>query len=257
MFADSIRIDPGYALALAGIADCHSMLFMYFDSNPANLEKADAASRKALELTSDLAEAHVARGLVLSLKKDYAEAQREFQTAIRLDPTSYEARYFFGRTCKSAGKLVEAAQQFEQACRLRPDEYQAAMNLASTYAGMDRKADTQAAYQRAVAVAAKHLELHPDDARAFYLGATGWASLRESARALEWVGRALAIDPDDPVTLYNVACVYALHGEIDKAIDCLENALRHGFAHKEWIEHDTDLTSLRGHPRYQALLRGM
>src|SRR5262249_34555085 len=147
MFAHSIEIDPGYALAHAGIADCNSMLFMYFDSNPANLQKADAASRKALELAPDLAEAHVARGLVLAQKNDYTEPEREFQTAIRLDPTSYDARYFFGRTCRSAGKAVESAHQFEQACRLRPDEYQAAMNLATGYAGMGRKADAQAAYQ--------------------------------------------------------------------------------------------------------------
>ena len=60
MFNRAIGIDPGYALAYAGIADCHSMLFMYFDSNPANLEKADEASRKALELAPDLAEAHEA-----------------------------------------------------------------------------------------------------------------------------------------------------------------------------------------------------
>src|SRR5262249_35835543 len=129
MFALAIGIDPGYALAHAGIADCHSLLYMYFDSNPANLEKAGEASRKALEFAPDLAEAHVARGLAVSLKKDHAEAEREFQTAIRLGPTSFEACYFFGRTCQSAGKLVEAAQQFEQACRLRPDEYQAAIKL--------------------------------------------------------------------------------------------------------------------------------
>ena len=76
----------------------------------------------------------------------------------------------------------------------------------------------------------------------------------EPARALEWAGRALAMDPEEPVTLYNVACVYALQGQIEPALDCLENALKHGFAHKEWIEHDSDLTSLHGHPRYQALL---
>src|SRR5262245_45516106 len=76
-FAGAIAIDPGYALAHAGVADCHSMLFMYFDSNPANLEKADDASRKALELAPELAEAHLARGLALSLKKDYARAEGE------------------------------------------------------------------------------------------------------------------------------------------------------------------------------------
>ena len=122
------------------------------------------------------------------------------------------------------------------------------------YLALGRKADAQVAFQRAAAVASKHLELHPDDARALYLGATMWAALGESARALEWASRALAIDPDDPVTLYNVACVYALQSEIEKAVDCLEYALKHGFAHKEWIEHDSDLTSLHGHPRYQSLL---
>src|SRR5262249_21555762 len=148
MFAHAIGIDSGYGLAYAGIADCHSLLYMYFDSNPANLEKADEASRKALELAPDLAEAHVARGLVLSLKKDYPQAEGDFHTAIRLDPTLYEARYFFARTAKAQGKLVEAAHLFEQACQLRPDEYQAATHLATTYTGLGRKADAQAAFQR-------------------------------------------------------------------------------------------------------------
>jgi serine/threonine protein kinase/Flp pilus assembly protein TadD len=257
MFAQSIRIDPGYALAHAGIADCHSMLFMYFDSNPANLEKADEASRKAQELAPDLAEAHVARGLVLSLKKDYGEAEREFQAAIRKDPRLYEARYFFGRTALAQGKSAEAAQQFEHACQLRPDEYQAASHLAGTYVGLGRKEDSQAAFRRTAAVVSKHLELHPDDARALYLGAAVWASLGESERAIEWAMRALAMDPNDPVTLYNVASVYAVQGEIEKALECLENAVKNGFAHKGWIEHDTDLISLRNHPRYRALLQGM
>jgi len=76
----------------------------------------------------------------------------------------------------------------------------------------------------------------------------------EPARGLEWAGRALALDPNEPVTLYNVACVYALQGQTEPALDCLENALKHGFAHKAWIEHDADLVSLHGNPRYDALL---
>jgi serine/threonine protein kinase/Flp pilus assembly protein TadD len=256
-FAGAISIDPSYALAHAGVADCRSMLFMYFDSNPANLEKADDASRKALELAPKLAEAHVARGLALSLKKEYAQAEEAFQTAIRLDTKLYEARYFFGRTALAQGKLVDAAHQFDQACQLRPDEYQAASHLAGTYTGLGRKADAQAAFQRGAIVVSKHLELHPDDARALYLGAAMWASLGESARAVEWANRALTMDPNDPVTLYNVASVYAVQGELEKALDCLESAVKHGFAHKGWIEHDSDLASLRGHPRYQSLLQTM
>src|SRR5262249_10762708 len=56
MFARAIAADPGYALAHAGIADCHSLLFMYWDTSPANLQQADEASRRALELDPGLAE---------------------------------------------------------------------------------------------------------------------------------------------------------------------------------------------------------
>jgi serine/threonine protein kinase/Flp pilus assembly protein TadD len=257
MFARAIARDPGYALAYAGIADCHSLLYMYWDTSTANLQQADEASRKALELDPDLAEAHVARGLAVSLKKNYAEAEQEFQTAIRLDPTLFAAHYFFGRTCQAQGKLLEAAQLFEKACQLRPDDYQPATHLGAIYGGLGRKADADAARQRAAEIVGKHLELHPDDARALYLGAIAWCQLGEPARALEWAGRALAMDPEEPVTLYNVACVYALQGQIEGALDCLENAVKHGFAHKAWIEHDSDLSSLHGQPRYQALLQTM
>lgn len=257
MFRRAIAIDPGYALAHAGIADCHSLLYMYWDSNPTNLQRADEASRKALELNPGLAEAHVARGLAVSLKKNYSEAEQEFREAIRLDGTLYEARYFFGRTLMAQGQLVEAAYQYEQACTLRPDDYQAATHLVSIYAGQGREEHAVAAGRRAVQVAARHAELHPDDARALYLGAIVWCKIGEVERGLEWAGRALAMDPDEPVTLYNVACLYALQGQIEPALDCLENAVRHGFAHKEWIEHDSDLTALRGHPRYQALLESL
>ena len=257
MFARAIAIDPAYALAYAGIADCHSLLYMYWDISAANLQQADEASRKALELDPDLAEAHVARGLAVSLKKNYDEAEQEFQTAIRLDPTLFAARYFFGRTCQAQGKKLEAAHLYEQACQLRPDDYQAAAHLGSLYGALGRKADAEAACQRALGVVGKHLELHPDDARALYLGAVVWCQVGEPARGLEWAGRALAMDPVEPLTLYNVACFYAIQGQLEVALDCLENALKHGFAQKEWIEQDSDFASLHGHPRYQALLQAL
>jgi TolB-like protein/Flp pilus assembly protein TadD len=254
MYLKAIEIDPGYARAYAGLADCHSLLYNYWDISEDNLRQADEASRKALELDPELAEAHVARGLAVSLEKRYDEAGREYETAIRLDPNLYEARYFYGRACLAQGKLVEAAQLFEQACQLRPDDYQAACHLGSIYVGLGRKADAQAASQRCLQVIETHLALHPDDTRAHVLGAVVLCQLGDAARGLEWAGRALAMDPEEPMTLYNVACVYALQGQVEPAIDCLERALEHGFAHKEWIEHDSDLDALHDHPRYQALL---
>src|SRR5204862_7417016 len=97
----------------AGTADCHSLLYLYWDTSESHLRQADEASRKALELDPDLAEAHVARGLTFSLKKEYALAEREYETAIRLDPKLVAAHHSYARTCKTHGKLAEAARCFE------------------------------------------------------------------------------------------------------------------------------------------------
>jgi adenylate cyclase len=79
--------------------------------------------------------------------------------------------------------------------------------------------------------------------------------LGENALALEWSDRALAMDPEEPAVLYNVACNFALLNHADKAIDCLERAFQKGFGYKEWMEHDPDFVSLRAHPRFQAIMR--
>ena len=73
-------------------------------------------------------------------------------------------------------------------------------------------------------------------------------------KALDWAKRSLDIDPEDPQLLYNVACVYAIEGMKEDALQCLERAIDKGYGHREWIEHDSDLNSLRTDRRFQALL---
>jgi non-specific serine/threonine protein kinase len=254
MFERAIAIDPTYARAYAGIADCCAFLYRYWDSSDTNMEQADVASRKALELDPELAEAHASRGLVVSLKKQHDEAQREFQIAMRLDPKLFEAYYYYARSYYGQGRFAEAVHWFEEACRVRPEDYQAPQLLASAYSALDRQAEAQAAYRRALQVIQKHLELHPDDARAVYFGAACMCQLGDKDRGLQWAARAVAMEPEEPQVLYNVACVYALLGEADRALDCLEKSITHGWGQKEWMEHDPDLASLREHPRFRTLV---
>ena len=127
-------------LAYAGIADCCSFLYMYWDGSRANLEGADSASRKALELGPEVADAHAARGLALSLSRQYDEAHREFETAIRINPKLHEAHYFYGRTCRQQGKPEEAVRHFEEAARVRPEDYQAVLLASPPYRELGREA---------------------------------------------------------------------------------------------------------------------
>ncbi len=254
MFAAAIEIDPRYARAHAGIADCCSLLYMFLDASEPNLRQADESSRKALELDPDAAEAHVARGLALSLSKQFDQAQGEFETAVWLDPKLFEAHYFYARLYYTQGKLAEAAPLFEKACAVRPEDYQAPALLSSVYHGLGRREEGMAANRRALEATEKHLALHPDDSRAYYLGAGSLAQLGRREQALQWARRALDIDPEENRVLYNVACMYATLGQSEEALDCLERAVQHGYRRTAWMEHDPDLASLHGHPRFQALL---
>jgi serine/threonine protein kinase/Flp pilus assembly protein TadD len=257
MFNRAIEIDPDYALAHAGVAYCCAFLYMYFDARASNLNQADAASRKAVELDPQLAEAHVARGFAVSLRKEFEEAERELELAIELDPRSYDAAYFYGRALLTQGKWERAVDMFARGSELRPEDYTTPNFLSQAYEGMGQHDKAIEARKHAIELARKHLELNPDDSRALVLGATALAAAGEPDRAAEWAGRGLAIDPEDPMTLYNVACVYALSGRPDAALSCLEKAVDNGFGHKEWLEHDTDLESLRADPRFQSLASAM
>jgi len=254
MFTRAIEVDPNYARAYAGIADSCSILYMYFDARESNLKQADKASQQALTLDPDLAEAHSARGLYYSLSKKYDQAGAEFETAMRLDPKLYEAPYFYARAYIAQGMSYEAAPLFERAAALRPEDYQAKAFLAAAYTQQGRIGEASKASRKAITAIEQWLDTHPDDARALNLGATIWSNLGETDNAVEWGKRSLDIDPEDPQLLYNVACVYAIEGMKDEALKCLEKAIDKGYGHKEWIEHDSDLNSLRSDPRFKSLL---
>ena len=255
MFERAIEIDPNFARAHAGIADCCSFLYMYWDSSNANLEGADASSRKAVKLDPEIAEAHTSRGLALTLRSQYREAREEFEAALRLDPMLYEAHYFYARACQTEGKFEEAVSHYRDAWRVRPEDYQAIYLSAEVLVRLGRPEEALEAARQGLIVADAHLELNPDDARAWYLSGSALMRLGQPDQALERVQRALAIDPEDPGVLYNVACAYALAGLSEKALDYLDKSIHNGLAHRDWLDSDSDLDSIRDEPRFQALMQ--
>src|SRR5438874_1452752 len=255
MFAKAVELDPLYARAYAGIADCDSFLFLHYHLE-AGVDSILATSAKALALDNRLAEAHASRGLALSLGQQHEEAIAEFEEATALDPNSFEAHYFYARACVTQGKLERAATLFERAAENKPDDYQALCLLIQIYRSLGRDRDSKSTARKAIERAESELTLHPENPRAAYLGANALATLGEKDRAREWAARALAIDPDDVLIQYNVACVYSLLGDLEQAFDLLEGLLPNaGYELKRgWIKHDSDLDPLRSHPRFQKTL---
>jgi serine/threonine protein kinase/Tfp pilus assembly protein PilF len=257
MFTKAIDIDPEYARAHAGVADCYSLLYTYFDAREFNLRQADIASNKALDLEPELAEAHVARGLAVSLSKHFDEAEHEFETAMRLDPKLFEAAYWFARSRLSQGMYEEAVKLLERAAALHPEDYQTAGFLGQALTALGKHEEAAASYRRQVKLIDVHLELNPDDPRACILGAVANAIIHDKERAVKFAKQAMQVDPDDPMLLYNVACTYAQLGMPDEALDALERSVEKGWGDKNWIEHDSDLDTIRDSARYKAVVQAM
>ncbi len=253
MFVKATEVDPQYALAFAGIADCCAMLVHYYgESGDVHLAEADRASSRALELDPELAQGHAARGFTLWLMGKFDEAKVEFEAAMKMDPGQAQTPYLYGRACFQRGEFAQAARLFEEACQGR-EHHEARFFAAQSYQAMGNTEAALMGYRLALRAVEKHVELNPDDARAFTIGAVSLCRLGERQAGIEWAERAVAIDPDDAGIKYNVACLFALEGEHTKAIQCLEAAVKAGFAHKEWVEKDPDLDSLRNDPRFKAL----
>jgi serine/threonine protein kinase/Tfp pilus assembly protein PilF len=257
MFEKAIEIDSDYALAYAGIAVASSLLYTYFDRRTTNSIQADVASRKALELAPELAEAHLARAIALRVGQHADEADPEFEAAIKLDPKLFDAFYFYGRARKYQGRYAEAVKLLERASQLQPEDFQAPAFLGGSYAGMGMHAEASAARRRAVKLIEQRLDLNPDDARAYNLGATTLAKLGNIPRALEFAAKSLSIEPDDPLVLYNVACLYALIDKREEALGYLERAVTNGFGHRESMANDPDLDSIRKTPWFQAIAQAI
>ncbi|HEX9449592.1 MAG TPA: tetratricopeptide repeat protein, partial [Dongiaceae bacterium] len=254
MFQRAIELDPLYARAYAGIADCDSFLFLHYNME-IPVERILATSAQALDLENGLAEAHASRGLALSLDRRFPEAVVHFEQAIVLDPTLFEAAYFYARACFSHGNFERAAALLERAATLKPDDCQSLLLLTSVYRTLGRDQAKIGAAREGVKRAEQELARHPEDPRSAYLGALGLLELGEKDRAFEWSSRALAIDPDDILTQYNVACFHALTGEGDKAIALLERLLpQANHETKAWVKYDSDLDSIRSHPGYQKVI---
>lgn len=254
LFNRALELDGDYARALAGVAECCCYLVMHSEGDERLLEQADQASRRARELAPDLAEAQVARGLVLSLQQLYEASEEAFEKAIDLDPKLFEAYYFYARNSYAKGDLETAAKLYKHASIIDPDDYQAPLLLGQIYDTLERPIEAAAVRRQGVRAAERRLRHHPEETRALYMAANALVCLGQSEQGLRWAERALELEPDEPMLLYNVGCIYSLAGKSDLAVQYIEKAAagRDGFI--EWLRVDSNLDPIRDDPRFRALL---
>jgi TolB-like protein/Tfp pilus assembly protein PilF len=278
-FRRSIALDDQLALGHLGLA----MTFEGMESLSV-LEGAAprirAAAERALELDPDLTEAHAALGAALMSERRFGEAEAELQRAIELSPSSAYAHFKYSHLLSHTSRHAEALAEAREAVELDPLSPLLAMSLAWThYLARD--------YPAAIAACRRALELDPgypetlqllarahaqagdaEDAFAAYrawaraagFSATDQMTLeqRYTAGGLPGVYRfLLELEARDEAETGDVwparrAKLHALLGEADEALHWLERQDRHAFRGQAV---DPDFDSLRGDPRFAALLQ--
>lgn len=257
MFERALEIDPDYAPAWAGLANVHSWLYQWWGGAEENLREAERASRRALELAPGSPDARAARGFMLSLNGRYEEAGDEFEAAIRLDPSHFDAHYLYARTAFAKGDVEASVRLFRTGSEIRRDDYQTSSLLAQSLSVLGREEESREADRECVRRAERRLELDPADARALSLGAQSLYKLGDRERASSWISKAVDLYPDEAGVLINAGCLFAKMGDKQRALEALEKAFARGQGKRDWIDHDPDYDSLRDDPRFQALLEKM
>jgi tetratricopeptide (TPR) repeat protein len=257
LFEKAIELDPRYAAAYAACSTAYGQRYQYFARQEKYRIRAQELSFKALMYDSNLPEAYTAMGLSYFVWGKLEEAATSSRKAVELAPEDFVAHWTLGRIHFTNGEFAEAYPLFRRVIELKPTFFTAYMDLAMTCDGLGRRDEARAARERVLELLPNYLLQNPDDSRARTVHAVALAAeINRKDEALREGDKALEISPDDPLILYNCACLYARLGESQRAIEALRQGISNGYADYGWMRNDPDLASLRDNPDFIGLTRG-
>jgi len=256
LFQRAIDLDGRYASAYAGMGESFAWLYFQFDRKESYLDKALEASLKALMYDPTLSEAYTSLSLSHFGKKAYDEAFTSGKKAIELDPNNFIAYWTLGRIYHAIDRDKDAVEMHKKSQQLNPENYNSYADLAMCYEKLGEMELHRQTIQNIVQVLERHVMRYPDDARAHMFNAIFLVQVERIAEAKNEAAKALELNPNDSLMLYNGACFYARLGEKRTALDTLKSAIVAGHANYEWIKRDPDLESIHNEPEYIELMKG-
>jgi TolB-like protein/Tfp pilus assembly protein PilF len=280
LLREAVRLDPHSALAHAELALCLQYLAFFNYAKPTEIyEESLAIAKRALSLDEQLAEAHVAMaGITYYLKFDTTAAEQQLRRALELNPGSVKALIHLSWLLGESGRFAEGLPVTRKAIDYDPYNTVARHALGQLYM-LDRQ------HERSVEAYAQALELDPRDP--FLQSSMALALLQtgQAERAAAFADAALSLSGRAPLYIsalvyhhaqagqtqaarklleellqnedtapYDLAFAYLGLGELEVAIDYLEQAHEQRNSQIVYLSHAHFFDPLRGHPRFQALL---
>lgn len=253
LFEKAIELDPRYAAAYAACSSAYGQMYQYFARDEKYRQRAQELSFKALMYDANLPEAYTAMGLSYFIWGKLDEASASSRKAIELAPDDFIAHWTLGRIHFTNGEFEQACVLFRRVTELKPGFVSGHMDLAQAYAELGRMQESRAARDRVLELLPNYLLQNPDDSRARMIYAIELAQVDKRDDALRESAKALEISGDDPMMLYNCACLHSRLGEQPRAMELLRQAVANGQLNFGWMRHDPDLIALRDNPEFVAL----
>jgi TolB-like protein/Tfp pilus assembly protein PilF len=216
-FEQAIKLDPRYALAYAGLADCKGILRAWgWMSADASRPTALAAVTQAMALAPSLWEVNFARAVyTLHFEPVWREAEPYFERAIAINPRSSLAHVYYGLFLVAAGRAEDAVAQAMLGCQLDPLSPNAYAHASSTLCGVGRFGAAERAANQA-------LELQPDIVLGLSNLGLALCGLGRYQEAIESLERA-AILSRAPLCAGFLGMGYALDGRTEDARRLLQD----------------------------------
>jgi serine/threonine protein kinase/Flp pilus assembly protein TadD len=286
LFERAVKLDPAFAKAYTGLADCYALAtnVAYGPVPPREaIEKARYNARQALALDDTLAEAHTSMGLILmNYSQDWQGAGEEFQRAIELDPNYAPAHFYYSNLLAVSGRFDESVRESEVARGLDPYSPQAEMNYGRALyyarrfdeaeAHFDRMLDKRpdyigflrmkgfllarrGYYEEAVAFLRTAHAKDPVLSTAALGYVYGRAGRHEEARAMLRELDRLST-PEKPIPAFEWALVHIGMGDRDAAFEMLNRSYEEQFFQLLiYFTTDPIYDDLRADPRYADFAR--
>ncbi len=246
-YEESLRSDPNYPLALAGLSWVEAQIYRNLDSTPAHLQHAEEYAQRALAIDPKLSEVHVAMGTVLMDKYEYAEGAGEFRTATELNPSNAHAWDLLSwALCYKQPPEPEVAEKASrQALRLQP-------SFVPAYYHLGRALLLQKRYAEAIASFEREKELSPSGTMADLGLGQAYLAQGDYDRAVATLTKS---SQPAGINYFWISAAYAGRGDKEKALAALQKAFDEGFHDFAALDASPYFASLRGDARYEEMVR--
>jgi len=283
-FEQAIQKDPNYALAYTGLADSYQLLAEYSAATPREaFPKAKAAVQKALEIDSQLAEAHTALAYTQAFYDwDWENAEKSFKRALELNPNYATAHQWYAEYLTSMGRFDEARTHYQRALEIDPVSPIILSDLASLY-------DVQGNAEQTIEQARKAIELDPNFAYGYFFLGMGYERKEMYPEASDALAMTMILFGEPPecaeevkaafkkngmkgwwqkrleqienrphlknFQVYHKALVYIRLDDKERALESLNQAFEQRDRWMINVKNELRFAPLRPDPRFQDLLR--